>query len=220
MESSRHSGVVRVTHWINAVSFFGLLISGIAILLAHPRLYWGETGAVGTPSLFDLPLPFVLGHSGWGRYLHFLSAWACVLTGLVYVLSGLLTQHFRRNLLPVKTDLTWGRISGVVSDHLRFKRPSEEDFRSYNVVQRLTYLAVVFVLFPLAVWTGLAMSPAITSVFPTLVTVFGGQQSARTVHFFVANFLALFLFIHIAMLCLTGFMSRTLAMITGRHAAR
>src|SRR5580704_5451 len=87
----RHSAVVRITHWINTLSFFGLLVSGIAILLAHPRLYWGETGSVGTPSLLDLPLPFLLtGQSGWGRYLHFLSAWACVLNGTLYVLSGLL----------------------------------------------------------------------------------------------------------------------------------
>src|SRR5208283_5796524 len=95
-----HSATVRITHWINSLSFFGLLVSGIAILLAHPRLYWGETGSVGTPSLVDLPLPFVLeGQSGWGRYLHFLSAWVCVLTGLSYVLSGILSQHFRREFL-------------------------------------------------------------------------------------------------------------------------
>src|ERR1700733_9206092 len=80
----RHSAIVRITHWITTLSFLGLLVSGIAILLAHPRLYWGETGAVGMPSLIDLPLPFVLvGQTGWGRYLHFLSAWVCVLTGLL-----------------------------------------------------------------------------------------------------------------------------------------
>jgi Ni,Fe-hydrogenase I cytochrome b subunit len=87
---ARHSAVVRITHWITAVTFFALLLSGIAILLAHPRLYWGETGAVGGPSLIDLPLPFVLQTPirGPGRYLHFLSAWVCVLTGLFYVLWG------------------------------------------------------------------------------------------------------------------------------------
>src|SRR6266852_6393127 len=119
-DSPRHSAVIRVTHWITTLGFFGLLISGIAILLAHPRLYWGETGSVGTPSLIDLPLPFVLvGQSGWGRYLHFLSAWVCVITGLLYALSGLLTQHFRKHFLPAKTDLAWGSISQVVSSHLR-----------------------------------------------------------------------------------------------------
>src|SRR6202167_981504 len=81
-DSPRHSAVVRITHWINTLSFFGLLVSGFAILLAHPRFYWGETGGVGTPSILDLPLPFMKGgSSGWGRNLHFLSAWFCVLNG-------------------------------------------------------------------------------------------------------------------------------------------
>ena len=98
-DSPRHSAVVRITHWINTVSFLVLLISGVAILLAHPRLYWGETGGVGTPSLIDLPLPFLLGgQSGWGRSQHFLLAWVSVLNGFLYVLSGLFTRHFRRNL--------------------------------------------------------------------------------------------------------------------------
>src|ERR1700728_4734849 len=153
-DSPRHSALVRITHWINTLSFFGLLVSGIAILLAHPRLYWGETGNVGTPSLVDLPLPFVLtGQTGWGRSLHFFSAWACVLNGSLYVISSLVTRHFGR---------------------------------TYKIPQRLTYLLVIAVLFPLMIWTGLAMSPAITSVFPGLVTGLGGQQSARTIHFFAA----------------------------------
>lgn len=216
----RHASVVRITHWITALSFLGLLISGIAILLAHPRLYWGETGAVGAPSLIDLPIPFTLGHSGWGRSLHFLSAWVCVLTGLVYVLYGLFSQHFRRNLLPAKADLGWGPVSGAVSSHLHGKRPPEDESLTYNVLQRLAYVGVVFVLFPLIILTGLAMSPAITSVVPVLVNVFGGQQSARTVHFFVAGLLALFLFIHIAMVGLAGFTTHVRAMITGYTARR
>ena len=94
-DSSRHSFLVRITHWITTVSFLALLLSGIAILLAHQRLYWGETGGVGAPSLIDLPLPFVLGVPirGPGRYLHFLSAWILVLTGLVYVVIGIVTHH-------------------------------------------------------------------------------------------------------------------------------
>lgn len=222
LDSPRHSILVRVTHWITALSFLGLLVSGIAILLAHPRLYWGETGAVGTPSLIDLPLPFVLDVPirGPGRYLHFLSAWVCVLTGLVYVISGAFSQHFRKNLLPAKTDLAWSSIWRVISNHFHLKRPSEEEALTYNVLQRMTYLTVVFVLFPVVIWTGLAMSPAITSVIPQIVTVFGGQQSARTIHFFVAALLVVFLFVHIAMVCLAGFTNRVQAMITGRSAAR
>ena len=93
--SPRHSALVRITHWINAVSFLGLVISAIPILLAHPRFYWGETGAVGGPSLFNLPLPFVLDvpMRGPGRYMHFLSAWICVLTGTLYVISGIVRDR-------------------------------------------------------------------------------------------------------------------------------
>lgn len=178
-----HSGLVRATHWINTLSFFALIVSGVAILIAHPRLYWGETGGVGMPSLFDLPIPFMLGHSGWGRYLHFLAAWVCVLNGLLYVLFGLSNGHFRK--------------------------------QTYNALQRFTYTTVVFVLFPLIIVTGLAMSPAITSVVPALVDVFGGQQSARTIHFFLANFLVLFFLGHIVMVFMAGFTNPVRAMITG-----
>ena len=136
-DAPRHSLVVRVTHWINTLSFFGLLVSGIAILLAHPRLYWGETGSVGTPSLMDLPIPFVLeNQTGWGRHLHFVSAWVCVLNGLLYVSSGVLTKHFRKELLP------------AVASESRFHRTDTGEFLTYSVLQRLAYSAVVFVLFP------------------------------------------------------------------------
>lgn len=219
-DSPRHSAVVRITHWITALSFVGLLYSGIAILIAHPRLYWGDTGAVGTPSLIDLPIPFMIGHSGWGRYLHFLSAWVCVLAGLVYALYGLLSRHFGKNLVPAKGDLVWGRIWRMVWHDMQLKRPSEEEALTYNVLQRLAYLAVVFVLFPLVILSGLAMSPAIASVVPVLRSGFGGQQSARTIHFFVALALVLFLCVHMAMVWLAGFTDRVRAMITGYSAAR
>jgi thiosulfate reductase cytochrome b subunit len=219
LDSPRHTAVVRITHWVTTLSFFGLLVSGIAILVAHPRLYWGETGSVGTPSLLDLPIPFLLGHSGWGRYLHFLSAWVCVMTGLIYVLYGFSAGHFRKNLLPDKSELAWSRIWRVVWNHLRLRRGTEEESLRYNVLQRLAYLTVIFVLFPLIILTGFAMSPAITSVVPALVEIFGGQQSARTIHFFVAVFLVLFLIVHVAMVALAGFTSRMRGMIAGRITA-
>jgi thiosulfate reductase cytochrome b subunit len=171
-----HPATVRITHWVNTLSFLCLVISGAAILLAHPRFYWGETGVVGEPSLFDLPLPFVLtGQTGWGRYLHFLAAWIFVLNGLLYVSAGIFSGWFRK------------------------------ESTSYGTLQRLTYLVVVFVFSPLIIWTGLAMSPAMTSVFPIIVTTFGGQQSARTIHFLVADLLVLFLAIHIVKVFLAGF---------------
>ena len=216
----RHSAIVRITHWITTLSFLGLLVSGVAILLAHPRLYWGETGTVGTSSLIDLPIPLILGHSGWGRYLHFLSAWVSVWSGLLYGIYGFLSGHFARNLAPEKGDLGWRPILRVVSNRLRWKQPSEKEELSYNVLQRLTYLGVVFVLFPLVILSGLAMSPAITSVVPGLAEMFGGHQSARTIHFFVSSFLILFLFVHVAMVCLHGFTNRMEAMTTGHRRTR
>jgi thiosulfate reductase cytochrome b subunit len=200
-----------------ALSFFGLVVSGFAIILAHPRFYWGETGGLGTPSLFDLPLPTMLGGpSGWGRSLHFQSAWLAVLTGLLYTVSGILTQHFRKQLLPARGDYSWRSIRANVVDHLRFKRLAQED--SYNLLQRLSYLAVIFLFYPMIIITGLAMSPVITSVIPQMVTVFGGYESARTIHFFLANLLVLFLLVHVAMVILAGFTRRMRAMITGRAA--
>lgn len=218
-DSRLHSLMVRITHWVHTLAFFGLLVSGIAILLAHPRLYWGETGSLGTPSLMDLPIPFKLGHSGWGRYLHFLSAWLCVLTGLLYVLSGIFTDHFRKDLLPAESDLAWSAILRTVSHSFQRRGFNKQEFFAYNSIQRLAYLGVIFVLFPLAIVTGLAMSPAITSVIPAIVTIFGGQQSARTVHFFVSILLVLFLFVHIVMICFSGFMTRMRAMISGKVIA-
>jgi thiosulfate reductase cytochrome b subunit len=220
LDAPRHSAVVRITHWITALTFVGLLISGIAILIAHPRLYWGETGAREGPSLIDLPIPFMIGHSGWGRYLHFLCAWVSVLTGAVYAAYGALTPHFRKNLLPAKGDFRWGRIWRIVWDEMRWKRPTEEETLTYNVVQRLAYLTVVFVLFPLIILSGLGMSPAIASVVPIVRSGFGGQQSARTIHFFVAVALLLFVCVHIAMVSLAGFTERVRAMITGHSLAR
>src|SRR5262245_6723394 len=91
---TRHAAFVRITHWVHTAAFVALVVSGVAILIAHPRLYWGETGALGSPALIDLPLPLDTDQSGWGRALHFLSAWVCVLNGLLYVARGLVSQHF------------------------------------------------------------------------------------------------------------------------------
>src|SRR5262245_8214142 len=178
VRSPRHSGIVRITHWVNFLVFLALLTSGIAILVAHPRLYWGETGAFGSPAWLELPLPLVLEHSGWGRSLHFLAAWIVVSNGLIYALSGIASGHFSR------------------------------DSRKYTVPQRWAYLAVVFVVFPLMIATGLAMSPAIASIVPALVGLFGGHQSSRTIHFLLTDFLVVFVLAHVVMISLSGFRSR------------
>jgi thiosulfate reductase cytochrome b subunit len=229
---SRHSALVRVTHWITTLCFLALLVTGVEIVISHPRFYWGETGNVLTTPLFKLPIPssralvptgygYVLpDQNGWSRYLHFQAAWVVVSTGLLYAISGFFTGHFRKNLLPRKADLSWQTFSSSIAKHLRFEQPSEAEAWSYNVLQQLSYLFVIFVLFPLIIWTGLAMSPAFVSAFPATVTVLGGQQSARTIHFFVSLALLLFLMIHVVMVCVAGFRSRMEAMITGRAGKR
>jgi thiosulfate reductase cytochrome b subunit len=226
--ASRHSVFIRVTHWITTLCFIALLVSGIEIVISHPRFYWGETGSVLTPTLFKLPIPssrslvptgygYVLpDQNGWSRYLHFQAAWLLVFTGFLYLISIFFTGHLRKNLLPGKADLSWRTLSTSIADHLRFKRPGAAEAWSYNVLQRLAYLFVIFVLFPLVIWTGLAMSLAFVSAFPATVTLLGGQQSARTIHFFVSVFLVLFLLVHIVMVWFAGFRSRMRAMITGR----
>lgn len=181
----RHSLLIRVTHWINSLTFAALVISGAAILLAHPRLYWGDTGAFGSPAWIELPLPLNLQQSGWGRSLHFLAAWIAVLNGSIYGFSGVVSRHFSTGT------------------------------RKYSTSQRWAYLTVVFVLFPLMIATGLSMSPAITAVVPALVILLGGHQSSRTIHFLVTDALIVFLLGHVAMVYLSGFRNRMRGMILG-----
>jgi thiosulfate reductase cytochrome b subunit len=224
----RHPALVRVTHWITTVAFLALLVSGGEIVLSHPRFYWGETGNVNTRPWLNLHLPssrdtvptgygYVLpDQNGWSRYLHFQAAWLAVGTGLFYVLFGFFAGHFQRNLFPSTSDLSLKELGRSLVRHLCFERPSEEEAWSYNVLQRLTYLLVIFVLFPLMIWTGLAMSFGFTAEFPLAVRLLGGQQTARSLHFLVTILLVLFLLIHVLMVFVSGFRNRMRAMITGR----
>lgn len=228
----RHAAFVRVTHWLFALCFLALLVTGLELVVSHPRFYWGETGNINTRPLFAFSIPssrstidngykYVLSdQNGWSRYLHFEAAWVALFTGLVYLVYGIFKGHFRRNLFPASSHLSARALVASVAEHLRFRRPTEDEAWSYNVLQRLTYLLVIFVLFPLMIWTGLAMSPAVTSAIPSVVTLLGGRQTARTLHFLVTGFLGVFLFVHIFMIALAGFRSRMRAMITGRLPQR
>jgi thiosulfate reductase cytochrome b subunit len=224
----RHAAVVRVTHWVAAAACLALLVSGAEIVVSHPRFYWGDEGNVNTPALFQLPIPasraavqtgygYVLpDQNGWSRSLHFEAAWALVLAGLLYGIHGLVSRHFQRDLAPSAASLAPAALRRALATHLRFARPGPEEAWSYNPLQRLAYVAVVFVLAPLMIWTGLAMSPAVVSAFPGAMSVFGGHQSARTIHFVATIALTAFAVVHVAMVIRAGFVSRTRAMVTGR----
>jgi thiosulfate reductase cytochrome b subunit len=228
-ETPRHDVLVRVTHWLTVIAFLALLITGAEIVVSHPRFYWGETGNSISPPLFTLHIAssrdtvptgydYVLpDQNGWSRYLHFQAAWVAVLTGLVYGIFGVWSGHFRKDLVPTPADRSWRAYWQVMTKYLRWTAP--RDANSYNVLQRTAYLGVIFVLFPLVIWTGLALSPAFDSAVPAAVNLLGGRQSARTLHFFVSGFLVLFLVVHITMVAIGGFWRRMRAMITGRMPA-
>lgn len=223
----RHTGVVRATHWLTFIAFIALLVTGAEIVISHPRFYWGEVGNVNTRPLFVIPIPSSRGtvptgygyvmpdQNGWSRYLHFEAAWIAVLTGLVYGIYGLVSGHFRKNLVPERRDWTLRAYRDRITQSLRQRLPTHDEHQSYNVVQRTAYFAVVFFLFPLIIWTGLAMSPSFTSAFPWTASVLGGRQSARTIHFIDTGLLLLFLLVHVTMVARSGFKNRMRAMITG-----
>jgi thiosulfate reductase cytochrome b subunit len=243
MNEVRHAAWVRTTHWVVALSFLTLAFSGFVVLMAHPRLYWGEVGNDLTPALLELPISRnhrhggwdasvaffekaaspvsanrtyeIFNQNGWARSLHFLAAWFLVVTGLVYVATGLLTGHVRRHLVPRGNDLAPRAIWQDVLNHLRLRIPPATGGPQYGLLQRCTYLGVIFFALPLTISTGLTMSPAITAACPLLLDVFGGYQSARTIHFFAFVALALFLLAHVAMIVASGFRRQMRAMTLG-----
>lgn len=228
----RHARFVRLTHWLTTIAVCALLVSGGELVLSHPRFYWGEVGNVNTAPAFSIPVPssrktvptgygFVLSdQNGWSRYLHFQAAWLVLFTGLAYLVAGVRSGHFRRDLVPGLEDRSWRALRDAITEHARFTPAAFGDPWSYNVLQRLSYLAIVFALFPLVVWTGLAMSPGFTAVFPWTVDLLGGRQSARTVHFVATIALVLFTIAHLTMISLAGFRARVGPMITGTTEER
>src|SRR5262245_15345567 len=197
-----HTRWVRISHWIVTVSFLTLAFSGFVILMCHPRLYWGEAGNDLTPALLELPIsrnhqhggweksiPFfqnaespvsasrtyeIFNKNSWGRSLHFLSAWFLVLPGSIYLAGGIITGHLRRHLVPRSDELTLSRIRRDLQSHLRLQIRATTGGPHYGLLQKCAYCTVVFVALPLAVTTGLAMSPSITAAYPFLSGIFGG----------------------------------------------
>ncbi len=216
--------------------------------MCHPRLYWGESGNELTPALFELPISRNHQHGGWkgsesffggqtppisssrtydiynqnswARSLHFLSAWFLVIAGVIYFLTGIFTGYFWQFLVPRQGEFTPSLFLQDLKGHLQLKIPPATGGPQYGLLQKLAYCVVIFVAFPLMVLTGLAMSPAITATFPFLSDMFGGFQSARTIHFFDSIFLFMFLLVHVVMISRSGFKRQLLAMTFGKKTSK
>ncbi|MBI1178565.1 hypothetical protein GC207_14115 [bacterium] len=241
--TEKHSAWVRFTHWLTSVCFLLLAVSGFVILMCHPRLYWGEAGNDLTPALLELPISRnyqhggwsesvaffdgadspvsssrtyeIFNQNGWARSLHFLAAWLLVGAGSVYLLFGATTRHFRAHLLPKSDEVTIDRFREEFKKHLCLNIRPATGGPQYGLLQKIVYMGVVFVSLPLMVVTGFAMSPAITATFPFLLDVFGGFQSARTVHFFAFAALLIFVMVHVLMIVRSGFKRQMRAMTIG-----
>ena len=260
----RHRLVTRLTHWINVLAFSLLLMSGLQIFNAHPRLYWGQYGAdadsafvemiakrgpdgqvIGVTRIGPLTLTTtgVLGASktagqlgprgfpAWttlpsyqdlatGRRWHFFAAWLFAINGAVYLAFAFFSGHVRRDLALTRDEARPRRIWRDIVDHVRLKHPSGEAAKRYNTLQKIAYLSVIFVLLPLMVLTGLSMSPGVNAALPFLLDLFGGRQSARTVHFICANLMVLFIIVHLVEVVLAGVWNEIRSMITGWYDVR
>ena len=238
-----HRLSVRLTHWLIALSVLILMLSGITILMAHPRLYWGNAGNDLMKPLLEIPLgpnhhamrwsastPFFTtggaqtadrltepwNQNGWARSLHFLAAWFFLIGLLSYLIVGLMTGHVQRDLLPRRDELGGRNLWLDFKAHLRVPMPAAVPGPPYAILQKLAYALVAFVGLPLMFLTGITMSPAIAANYPVLLDIFGGTQSARTIHFFTFAFLAAFLLVHLIMIALTGPARQLRAMILGK----
>ncbi|MFO1208551.1 MAG: cytochrome b/b6 domain-containing protein [Amaricoccus sp.] len=252
----RHRLSTRIWHWVNALTVFLMLMSGLMIFNAHPRLYWGQYGANYDPSWLQIgsaegrgylrvgTVSFdtsgVLGTQlvdgqvqrrafpGWAtipsyydlalsRRWHLTFAWVLALGIVAYGIASLLNGHMRRDLLPKAGELRPSHLWHDIANHARLNFPKGEAARRYNVLQKLAYLGVLVVLLPLMVLTGLTMSPGMDATWPWLVEIFGGRQSARSIHFIVAWAIVGFILVHLLMVLLAGPINEIRSMITGRY---
>lgn len=251
----RHRLSTRVWHWINAATLLVLLMSGLMIFNAHPRLYWGQYGANPDPAWLQIgsdgeegylrigelrvETTGVLGRwsddagraqtrafPGWAtipssynlalaRRWHLTFAWVLALGIAGYGLWSLVNGHLRRDLLPERRELAPGHVWRDIKHHARLDLPKGIAALRYNVLQKLAYLSVIVIAIPVMVLSGLTMSPSMDASWPWLIDLFGGRQSARSIHFIVAAFLVLFFVVHILMVVLAGPFNEVRSMITG-----
>ncbi|RJT24518.1 DUF4405 domain-containing protein [Chakrabartia godavariana] len=215
----RHRLSTRLWHWINAVTVFVMLMSGLTISNAHPRLYWGHYGANFDKAWLTLPH-----FPGWAtiptgynlalaRQWHFAFAWVLAFGLLFYMVRSLWNGHFRRDIALSAREVAPAHLIADVKQHLRldFETPGG----GYNPLQKIAYSAVLFVLLPGLILTGLTLSPGMNAVLPWLLDVFGGRQSARSIHFLCAGGMAAFIVIHLLLVLAAGPINEVRSMITG-----
>jgi thiosulfate reductase cytochrome b subunit len=221
--STVHSYNVRICHWVNVVACTYLLVSGVHIFLDFPELYWGHTGYRGYPAAFrlaDWGLTWeeagALGNRRWGRNYHFTFAWVFLINGAIYVGWNLYSTHFRDRMLPARDELTVARMRMELGEHFRGRLRRHISSGSYGTLQKTSYLVLIFAFMPLMILTGIAQSPGFTAAMPALLDLFGGRQSARTLHTIGTVVFLLFVAVHVLEVAAAGFVNRVRSMITGK----
>lgn len=221
----RHRLSTRLWHWWNAVLLYILFTSGLGIFNAHPRLYWGQFGAN-----FDRPWLMLERFGSWitlpahyslalSRHWHLAAAPLFAFGLLFFLLWSLANGHIVRDLAFRRGELAPRHVWRDIVDHARLRFPTGEAALRYNVLQKASYAGVIFFLLPLVIFTGLAMSPGMNAAWPWLIDLFGGRQSARSIHFIVAFALVVFFIVHLAMVLLAGPLNEVRSMITGWYRA-
>ncbi|MES2338837.1 MAG: cytochrome b/b6 domain-containing protein [Pseudomonadota bacterium] len=223
----RHGLATRLWHWTNAVTVLILLGSGLMILNAHPMLYWGQYGANFDQPWFRVAWVFEGGRvPGWltipssynlalARRWHLLFALVLGFSLLAYMIASLVNRHFQRDLRIAAKELAPEHLAQDVRAHLAFRFHDPARPAAYNILQKLAYAGVIFGLIPLVIATGLTMSPDLNAAWPWLLDLFGGRQSARSIHFLAAMGLALFIVVHLVLVILAGVGNEVRSMVTG-----
>ena len=216
----RHALSTRIWHWVNAISLIILFMSGLNISNAHPYLYWGEWGFSPTEAWAAVPR-----FPGWAtipgyyslakaRDWHLVFAWVFSLGLLLFMLAALVNGHFVRDLFTRAREWRWRLFATEVRQYLRFNFAHTGG--KYGSIQKLAYSLVVFILLPMMILTGMAISPGMDAAWPWLLDVTGGRQSARSLHFIAAFALLGFTIVHLLLVLLTGPWGQLKGMITGR----
>lgn len=217
----RHRLVTRLWHWVNALAVFIMIGSGLMIFNAHPRLYWGQYGANYDHAWLELPrfpgwvtIPSYYSLSG-ARHWHLFFALVLAFGLLIYMVASLLNRHFAKDLRIRPGELRPRHLWADFRAHLALRFHDPENPRAYNIFQKLSYAGVIFVLLPLLVFSGLALSPDMDAAWPWLLDIFCGRQSARSVHFIAMGLMSLFILVHLTLVLLAGPIDEVRSMITG-----